>query len=163
MMFMMIALSLRSNSTRSDTISKQKSLVKSSKSSIGQPDHAKQLEDVYKNTFALMLQGAGARTAGKEHCIDMWSLLFSPPSLDWKSENVNWLQEWTNFITDSESIKGINRDQWNHVLKFAKLTLEDETLSFHSDEQSWPSIIDEFAEVMKKKIAKRTEDAEMVL
>jgi DCN1-like protein 1/2 len=108
-----------------------------------------------------MLQSSAQRSADKDTCVSMWSILFAPPSIDWTTANVDWRDEWLQFINDHKSIKGINRDQWNHVLKFAKLSLEDETLEFHSEEQSWPSIIDEFADLMKGKIKALKEDGEM--
>jgi DCN1-like protein 1/2 len=45
--------------------------------------------------------------------------------------------------------KSVNKDMWNETLKFAKLTLEDETMSFWTEESSWPSVIDEFVDWVK--------------
>jgi DCN1-like protein 1/2 len=81
----------------------------------------------------------------------MWALLLSQPSLHWVTPQMNWLEQWIAFVTGPCTAKGISRDLWNHVLKFARLTLDDESLSWHSEEQSWPAIIDEFAEYMRKK------------
>ena len=39
---------------------------------------------------------------------------------------------------------------WNETLKFAQLTLEDEAISFWTEESSWPSVIDDFVEWVKK-------------
>lgn len=39
---------------------------------------------------------------------------------------------------------------WNETLKFAKLTLEDEAMSFWDESSSWPSVIDDFVEWVKK-------------
>ena len=104
---------------------------------------------VYKHTFDLLLQ-SGQRSAEKSTCIDSWRILLSAPAFDWSSPSFNWLEEWIRFIEGPSSVKGISRDQWNHVLKFAKLTQNDENLSFHSEEQSWPALIDEFVSHVKE-------------
>jgi DCN1-like protein 1/2 len=39
---------------------------------------------------------------------------------------------------------------WNETLKFAKLTLEDEAMGFWDESSSWPSVIDDFVEWVKK-------------
>jgi DCN1-like protein 1/2 len=39
---------------------------------------------------------------------------------------------------------------WNETLKFAQLTLSDEDMTFWNEESSWPSVIDEFVEWVKK-------------
>jgi DCN1-like protein 1/2 len=54
------------------------------------------------------------------------------------------LEDWIGFIESRSSIKGISRDQWNQLFKFAKLSIEDESLRWHNEEQSWPALIDEF-------------------
>jgi hypothetical protein len=113
-------------------------------------------ERMYKHSFNLLLAAPGQRTADKAQCIELWTALFSAPSLQWETKNVNWLEEWNSFV-ESSSVKGINRDQWNHVLKLAKMSLQDETLSWHDEEQSWPSIIDDFVADFKSKHQKADE------
>lgn len=39
---------------------------------------------------------------------------------------------------------------WNETLKFAKLSLEDEEMSFWTEESSWPSVIDDFVAWVKE-------------
>jgi DCN1-like protein 1/2 len=101
------------------------------------------LDKVYKNTFGLLLQ-QGQRSAEKSTCIDFWRILLSAPSLGWSSPSFDWLEEWITFINGPSGVKGISRDQWNHVLKFARLSLQDPSLTFHNEEQSWPALIDDF-------------------
>lgn len=86
-----------------------------------------------------------------DNAITYWSLLFSSPlsAVKWTSEGTPWLAWWTEFLTDRWK-KSVNRDMWNETLKFAQLTLEDEALSFWSEESSWPSVIDDFVEYVKK-------------
>jgi DCN1-like protein 1/2 len=150
--YQIICPSLKTNVSSCDTIAKQKTLISNYKSAIGAQSFEKQLEAVYKHTFTLMLQSPTQRSADKDNCMAMWTILFSTPSINWTTQNVNYREEWIEFIGQHKSIKGINRDQWNHVLKFARLSLADEKLRFHSEEQSWPSIIDEFAASIKKKM-----------
>lgn len=138
---------------------KQKQFITANKNTLGIPQNASLLETVYKHTFDLLLQ-SGQRSAEKSTCIDSWRILLSAPAFDWSSPSFNWLDEWIRFIDGPSSVKGISRDQWNHVLKFAKLTQNDENLSFHSEEQSWPALIDEFVTHVKevRGIVKGTEE-----
>jgi DCN1-like protein 1/2 len=106
------------------------------------------MELTYKGTFPLLLQ-SGQRSAEKGACIDSWRTLFSAPCLAWSTPSFNWLENWITFVEESKGVKGISKDQWAHVLKFAKLSLKDESLSFHNDEQSWPALIDEFVDYVK--------------
>lgn len=50
---------------------------------------------------------------------------------------------------------------WNETLKFAQLTLDDEALGFWNEEASWPSVIDEFVEWIKRE--KREDTKEEVM
>ena len=61
----------------------------------------------------------------------------------------------------SEWKKSVNKDMWNETLKFAQLTLDDETLGFWNEEASWPSVIDEFVEWVKRE--KREDTKEEVM
>lgn len=56
---------------------------------------------------------------------------------------------WSEFL-NTEFKKSVNRDMWNETLKFAQLTLEDEAISFWNEESSWPSVIDDFVEWIKR-------------
>jgi DCN1-like protein 1/2 len=96
-----------------------------------------------------MMQNQGQRSADKVMCIEFWKVLLSAPSLEWSSPAFKWRDEWIEFVTNHKSIKTVSRDQWNHVLKFARLSLADPTLGFHNEEQSWPSVIDEFVDHVK--------------
>jgi DCN1-like protein 1/2 len=102
------------------------------------------------HTFTLLLQDPRQKSADKAMCIEMWPPLLTQPSLHWATPRRNWLQEWLAFLTGPRcTAKGVSRDLWSHVLKFARRTLEDETLAWHSEEQSWPALIDEFVEFIK--------------
>jgi DCN1-like protein 1/2 len=128
---------------RCDSIAKQKQFITAHKNTLGNHMQTELLDKVYKNTFGLLLQ-QGQRSAEKSTCIEFWRTLFSPPSLKWSTPSFNWLEEWIKFINGPSGVKGISRDQWNHVLKFARFSLQDQSLSFHNEEQSWPALIDDF-------------------
>jgi DCN1-like protein 1/2 len=121
------------------------------------------LDKVYKYAFVLMMQNQGQRSADKAMCIEFWKVLLSAPSLDWSTPSLNWLEDWIQFVTNHNSLKTVSRDQWNHVLKFARLSLRDPTLGFHNEEQSWPSVIDEYVEHIKKLRVAGKGDVEMEL
>jgi DCN1-like protein 1/2 len=40
---------------------------------------------------------------------------------------------------------------WNQTLEFANKTMEDESLSFWSEDGAWPSVIDDFVSWCKEK------------
>ncbi|KAF2663492.1 hypothetical protein BT63DRAFT_120646 [Microthyrium microscopicum] len=144
-----------------DTITKQKNAIASYKANLGADTNKKVLENVYKHAFTLLMQSPQQRSADKEACIEIWKILLSAPSLDWRAPNAPWLKLWIDFIQKRQSVKVITRDQWNHVLKFATESMADPTLGFHSEEQSWPSIIDEFAAEMKEYLSKSQASEEM--
>lgn len=80
-----------------------------------------------------------------------WELLFSSPlsAVKWSSPNTPWLSWWIEFLNTSWK-KSVNKDMWNETLKFAQLSLADESMSFWNEESSWPSVIDDFVEFVKK-------------
>jgi DCN1-like protein 1/2 len=91
-----------------------------------------------------------------------WELLFSSPlsAVKWSSSNTPWLSWWIEFLNSSWK-KSVNKDMWNETLKFAQLSLEDESMSFWNEESSWPSVIDEFVEFVKKDKRGGTDDQPM--
>jgi DCN1-like protein 1/2 len=105
---------------------------------------------VYQYTFQLA-KPAGQKAVPLDHATTYWELLFTSPlsAVQWKSETSDWTTWWIEFL-NSEWKRSINKDVWNQTLKFAMLTLEDESMSFWSEEASWPSVIDEFVEWVKK-------------
>jgi DCN1-like protein 1/2 len=85
----------------------------------------------------------------KENCVEVWKVLFSAPSLNWRTPNNNWLELWINFVQKS-STKAINMDVWMQTLKFAEESLRDESLKWWSEEASWPALVDEFVEHIRE-------------
>ncbi|KAI4696227.1 uncharacterized protein J4E88_000400 [Alternaria novae-zelandiae] len=131
-----------------DTIDRQKSYLKILKSELsGNKDV---FTRVYKYTFTIA-KTADQRAVPLEMATVYWELLFSSPlsAVQWSSPNTPWLTWWTEFLNTSWK-KSVNKDMWNETLKFAQLSLEDETMGFWNEESSWPSVIDDFVEFVKK-------------
>lgn len=134
--------------TSCDTLDKQKAYVKSLKQTL--PTNKESFTKVYKYTFLLGKSG-NQKAVPLENAVTYWELLFTSPlsAVKWSTQSSPWFTWWAEFLT-SEWKKSVNRDMWNETLKFAQLTLEDEVMSFWNEESSWPSVIDEFVEWVKR-------------
>lgn len=75
--------------------------------------------------------------------VAFWEMLFDPSVHPWQTKNVNWLSLWKTFL-DTKWKRSVNKDMWNQTLVFSNKTMEDETLGFWSEDQAWPSVIDDF-------------------
>ncbi|PVH96329.1 DUF298-domain-containing protein [Periconia macrospinosa] len=130
-----------------DTLDKQKAHIKSLKQSLASDKDA--FNKVYKYSFVVGKTG-NQKGVGLEMAITFWDLLFNSPQspIKWDAPGAPWLAWWKEFL-ESEWKKSVNRDMWNQTLKFAELTLQDDTLGFWNEDASWPSVIDEFVEWVK--------------
>lgn len=129
-----------------DTISKQKTYV------AGQ---IKQLstdmvlfKKVYKHVFVCAKE-KGQKALPLDNAIVYWTLLFSSPGMKWATASTNWIKLWVEFLT-TKWTKSVNKDMWNQTVQFFEKTMEDETLSFWSEDGAWPGVIDQFVEYAKK-------------
>ncbi|KAF9736940.1 hypothetical protein PMIN01_04719 [Paraphaeosphaeria minitans] len=136
------------SSLNADTLDKQKAHLKSLKQRL--PTDKAAFDKVYKYTF-LLGRPAGAKAVPLDSALAFWELLFTSPlsAMRWSTPNSPWSEWWSEFL-NSEWKKSVNKDMWNETLKFAKLTLEDEAMSFWDESSSWPSVIDDFVEWVKK-------------
>ncbi|KAH8725882.1 Cullin binding-domain-containing protein [Phaeosphaeriaceae sp. PMI808] len=130
-----------------DTIEKQKSYIKTIKRDL--PANRELFERVYKYSFTIA-KTANSKQVALDQALAFWDLLFSSPMspIRWTSAGSPWLDWWKEFLTTSFK-KSINKDMWNETLKFAKLTLSDEAMTFWTEDSSWPSVIDDFVEWIK--------------
>lgn len=114
------------------------------------PSSKEAFTKVYKYTFQLG-KATNQKAVPLDVAVTYWELLFSSSlsAVKWTSPNSPWLTWWSEFL-NAHWKKSVNRDMWNETLKFAQLTLEDEALSFWNEESSWPSVIDDFVEYVKK-------------
>lgn len=138
---------LETDSDSCDTLVKQKAYIKNLQTEL--PQNRELFESVYKYSFTIA-RAANSKQAPLESAIAFWDLLFGSPlsAIKWNSANSPWLDWWKEFLTSSYN-KSVNKDMWNETLKFAKLTLSDEAMSFWTEESSWPSVIDDFVEWVK--------------
>lgn len=104
---------------------------------------------VYRHSF-IAGKEASQKSIPLEHAIVYWQLLFAPPGRPWKSANRDWAKLWEDFLTEKWT-RSVNKDMWNMTLEFANKTIDDETLSFYSEEDSWPAVVDEFVAWHRKR------------
>ncbi|KAM0722559.1 hypothetical protein Q7P37_002000 [Cladosporium fusiforme] len=97
---------------------------------------------VYNHTFTLMIEER-KKAIDLDQAEGFWRVLFSKDGWAWATERTDWLEWWVEFLTTKWN-KAVNRDLWRQTLSFAQKSLQDESLSFWSEEGSWPSVIDEF-------------------
>jgi hypothetical protein len=105
---------------------------------------------VYKYTFTIAKTG-NQKAIPLETATVYWSLLFNSPysAVKWKTQSSPWVDWWEEFLNTSWK-KSVNKDMWNETLKFAQMTLNDEAISFWNEDSSWPSVIDDFVDWVKK-------------
>ena len=97
---------------------------------------------VYRYTF-MCSREAGQKAMPLENAIIYWRMLFSASGIPWKSGNTDGLDLWVEFLGEKWT-KTVSKDMWNQTAEFAFKSLDDEQLSFYSDEGAWPSVIDDF-------------------
>ncbi|KAK3374582.1 Cullin binding-domain-containing protein [Podospora didyma] len=78
-----------------------------------------------------------------------WETLFDPAIQPWQTANTDWLDAWKRYLEETWYHNGtwkrsVNKDTWNQTLEFARQTMKDGTLSFWSEDQAWPGVIDNF-------------------
>ncbi|KAK3213535.1 hypothetical protein GRF29_28g210999 [Pseudopithomyces chartarum] len=131
-----------------DTLEKQKAHINTLIKRL--PSDKDAFEKVYKYTFSVG-KTPGSKAVPLEAAITFWELLFTSKlsAVRWTSPNSPWFEWWTEFL-NAQWKKSVNKDMWNETLKFAKLTLEDEAMGFWDESSSWPSVIDDFVEWVKK-------------
>jgi DCN1-like protein 1/2 len=103
----------------------------------------------------------GQKALDMGFALAFWSVLFAPTMNSWRSANVDWLSAWSRFLKEKygnvksaggddeeeevvEYKRTVSRDLWSQTRLFAAKTLQDESLSFWSEDGAWPGMIDEF-------------------
>ncbi|KAF2809230.1 DUF298-domain-containing protein [Mytilinidion resinicola] len=132
-----------------DTVDKQKSHMKNLLKTL--PSNKDTFTRIYKYTYNIGRTG-NQKSVQLDTAIEYWKVLFGSASspVRWNSHANPWLDWWVEFLTTKWK-KSVNKDVWNETLKFANMTLEDESLGFWTEESSWPSVVDEFVEWVKEK------------
>jgi DCN1-like protein 1/2 len=104
---------------------------------------------VYKYTFVAGRE-RDQKALSLENAMIYWGMLFSDPGMLWETENHDWLDLWKTFLTEKWT-RSVNRDMWNMALEFATKSMDDESLSFWSEDGAWPSVIDDFVDWCRQK------------
>ncbi|KAL1635070.1 Scaffold-type E3 ligase [Diplodia intermedia] len=147
---------------RADSIDKQKAAVSQLRSALSSSSSRNTMKRVYKHTF-IVARPPGQKAIPLEQAIEYWKLLYSPSGLDWSTQTTPWLDWWIEFL-ESKWKRTVNKDMWDQLFNFSEKSLEDETLSFWSEDGAWPGVIDEFvdwARTEKGRGAKQEDDEEM--
>lgn len=131
-----------------DTLDKMKTHVVGLKQSM--PSDKNAFVKVYNYTFQFAKAG-NQKTLPLDDAITFWDVVFNSPlsAVKWKTSNSPWVDWWFEFL-NSEYKRAINKDIWVQTLKFAQQTLQDEAITFWNEESSWPSVIDDFVQWVKK-------------
>jgi DCN1-like protein 1/2 len=104
---------------------------------------------VYKHTF-ICSKERGQKALPLENAVVYWQMLFNPPGMKWATASTNWLALWLDFL-DKKWTKSVNKDMWNQTFEFFQKSMQDETMSFWSEDGAWPSVIDDFVAYVKDK------------
>lgn len=122
------------------TMSQQKKHVRSLIDKLA--TDAPYFKKVYRHAF-IAGKEAQQKALLVDHAMVFWKLLFSPPGRPWVTPKHDWGALWEDFIK-AKWTRSVNKDMWNQVLEFAQKTMADEDLTFYSDQDAWPGVIDEF-------------------
>jgi DCN1-like protein 1/2 len=125
-----------------DTLPKLRSVVLQRRSQLSRDREL--FKNVYNHTFTLALAG-NQKSLPPEMALEFWKLLFSSDGFEWRAKGAPWVDWWFEFQEEKWK-KAVNKDLWKQTLTFAEQTIKDGTLSFWSEESSWPSVIDAFVE-----------------
>jgi DCN1-like protein 1/2 len=104
---------------------------------------------VYRHTF-ICSKEKGQKALPLDNALVYWELLFSPPGMTWATPSNNWLGLWTEYLNKNWT-KSVNRDMWNQTFEFYQKSMQDESLSFWSEDGAWPGVIDDFVAYVKTK------------
>lgn len=104
---------------------------------------------VYKHTFVCAKE-KGQKALPLDNALVYWELLFNDPGPSWTTANTDWATMWSQYLT-AKWTKSVNKDMWNQTFAFYEKTLQDESLSFWSEDGAWPGVIDEFVVYAKEK------------
>jgi DCN1-like protein 1/2 len=134
-----------------DTIPKQKSYVAGQLKQLS-TDMAL-FKKVYRHTFVCSRE-QGQKALPLENALVYWEMIFNSPGKPWITGTppiaTNWTNLWIEFLRANWT-KTVNKDMWNQTFEFFQKTMQDETLSFWSEDGAWPGVIDEFVAYVKEK------------
>jgi len=99
----------------------------------------KYFREVYHHTFELNLE-KDAKSIPKDIAMAYWEVLLLP-------RYTNIIKYWFEFLNEEQ----ISRDTWNMLLEFCEYQMQsDPTLAQYDESSSWPVVIDDFVEFLRK-------------
>ncbi|TQV91910.1 defective in cullin neddylation protein 1 [Cordyceps javanica] len=111
------------------------------------PKDAALFKKVYKYAF-IVGREKDQKALSLESALIYWDMLFALPGMQWKNAHRDWLALWKRFLAEKWT-RSVNRDMWNMILEFAFKSMDDDSLSFWTEDGAWPSVIDDFVEWCK--------------
>ena len=130
-----------------DTVPKQQAAVANMRSLL--TTDQEYFARVYKYTF-IVARTPGQKNVALDTAFDYWRLLFGPGGIPWVTQNTDWLALWIEFLSSSWK-KSVGKDMWDQTGAFAKKCLEDETMSWWSEDGAWPGVLDDFVAYVRKR------------
>ncbi|GAB7354150.1 hypothetical protein MBLNU459_g4709t1 [Dothideomycetes sp. NU459] len=127
---------------------KIRNLVLQRQSQLTSPAFKSSFKNIYRHTFVIA-RAQGQKAVALDVATEYWRLLFTSPSIEWKTATTPWLDWWNEFL-ETRYKKSVNKDMWDQTLSFAQKCLEDESLNWWSEDSAWPGVIDEFVEFVQK-------------
>ncbi|MCJ1304023.1 Scaffold-type E3 ligase [Hypocenomyce scalaris] len=123
-----------------DTLAKQQATISQFRRQLStSPDFFKR---VYKHTF-LIARTSGQKSVQLDTAIEYWRLLFTSPNISWSTQSTPWLEWWIEYL-EARWKKSVNKDMWDQTGIFVAKSLQDESLSWWSEDGAWPGVLDEF-------------------
>jgi DCN1-like protein 1/2 len=104
---------------------------------------------VYRHTFVCARE-PGQKALPLDNALVYWEMVFNPPGKRWVTASTDWTTLWIEYLKANWT-KTVNKDMWNQTFEFFLKTMQDETLSFWSEDGAWPGVIDEFVAYAKEK------------
>lgn len=107
---------------------------------------------VYRHTF-ICSKEEGQKALALDNAIVYWEMVFNDPGKKWvtgTTVKTDWTALWVEFLRANWT-KTVNKDMWNQTFEFFQKTMQDETLSFWSEDGAWPGVIDDFVAWVKEK------------
>ena len=97
---------------------------------------------VYRHAF-ICSKEKGQKALPLENALVYWEMLFGPSGKPWITSSTNWIELWLEFLK-AKWTKSVNKDMWNQTFEFFQKSLQDESMSFWSEDGAWPGVIDDF-------------------
>ena len=104
---------------------------------------------VYRHAF-ICSKEKGQKALSLENALVYWEMLFGPSGKPWITSSTNWIELWLGFL-NAKWTKSVNKDMWNQTFEFFQKSLQDESMSFWSEDGAWPGVIDDFVAYAKEK------------